>query len=289
MLRPQDTTTRERKRLDGLWRFALDPAGEGRAGTVVRRTAGGHPRDGGTGQLQRHRGRSRGPRPRRRRLVRDHGPGAARLGRPADRAAVRVGDPPGHGLRPATPRWSRTRAATRRSRPTSATTSAPARSDRITVVVNNRAELGSRFRRAIIEETPDGPRQRYFHDFFNYAGLHRPVWLYATASGPHQRRHRDHRARGRCVGHRGLRGRGRERRATPRSASRCATRRRARSLGPPGSRRSFESRTRTCGGRVTATSTTSRSSCVGDDRTVVDVLLAGDRASERSRSTDTSS
>ena len=31
MLRPQDTTTRERKRLDGLWRFALDPAGEGRS------------------------------------------------------------------------------------------------------------------------------------------------------------------------------------------------------------------------------------------------------------------
>ena len=30
MLRPQDTATRERKRLDGLWRFALDPAGQGR-------------------------------------------------------------------------------------------------------------------------------------------------------------------------------------------------------------------------------------------------------------------
>jgi len=24
------------------------------------------------------------------------------------------------------------------------------------------------------------PRQRYFHDFYNYAGLHRSVWLYAT-------------------------------------------------------------------------------------------------------------
>ena len=30
MLRPQDTATRERKRLDGLWRFALDPGGAGR-------------------------------------------------------------------------------------------------------------------------------------------------------------------------------------------------------------------------------------------------------------------
>src|SRR3954454_20169750 len=30
MLRPQDGPTRERKRLDGLWRFRLDPAGAGR-------------------------------------------------------------------------------------------------------------------------------------------------------------------------------------------------------------------------------------------------------------------
>src|SRR3954453_3423223 len=30
MLRPQDTDTRERKSLNGLWKFALDPAGEGR-------------------------------------------------------------------------------------------------------------------------------------------------------------------------------------------------------------------------------------------------------------------
>ena len=32
----------------------------------------------------------------------------------------------------------------------------------------------------VIEETPDGKRQRYWHDFFNYAGIHRTVWLYAT-------------------------------------------------------------------------------------------------------------
>jgi beta-glucuronidase len=37
MLRPRDTPTRERKRLDGLWRFALDPSGEGRAGGWWRR------------------------------------------------------------------------------------------------------------------------------------------------------------------------------------------------------------------------------------------------------------
>jgi beta-glucuronidase len=31
MLRPQDTNTRERKSLNGLWRFRLDPQGEGRS------------------------------------------------------------------------------------------------------------------------------------------------------------------------------------------------------------------------------------------------------------------
>lgn len=33
MLRPQDTATRERRRLDGLWDFRLDAAGEGRPGS----------------------------------------------------------------------------------------------------------------------------------------------------------------------------------------------------------------------------------------------------------------
>ena len=32
----------------------------------------------------------------------------------------------------------------------------------------------------IVVDTPRGRRQKYMHDFFNYAGLHRPVWLYAT-------------------------------------------------------------------------------------------------------------
>ena len=32
MLRPQDTGTRERKSLNGLWQFALDPSSQGRAG-----------------------------------------------------------------------------------------------------------------------------------------------------------------------------------------------------------------------------------------------------------------
>ena len=31
-----------------------------------------------------------------------------------------------------------------------------------------------------VVDTPGGRRQQVFHDFFNYAGLHRTVWLYTT-------------------------------------------------------------------------------------------------------------
>jgi beta-glucuronidase len=37
MLRPQDTSTRERKCLNGLWQFRLDPDGEGRSAALRRR------------------------------------------------------------------------------------------------------------------------------------------------------------------------------------------------------------------------------------------------------------
>lgn len=32
-----------------------------------------------------------------------------------------------------------------------------------------------------VRDTPEGKVQKYFHDFFNYAGIHRSVWLVATA------------------------------------------------------------------------------------------------------------
>ena len=51
--------------------------------------------------------------------------------------------------------------------------------NRIAVVVSNVLTWQS-IPPGYVEQTPDGPRQRYFHDFFNYAGLHRPVWLYTT-------------------------------------------------------------------------------------------------------------
>src|SRR4051812_6575688 len=50
---------------------------------------------------------------------------------------------------------------------------------RITVAVDNRLSWQS-IPPGIVVETDHGPRQRYMHDFFNYAGLHRPVWLYCT-------------------------------------------------------------------------------------------------------------
>lgn len=50
---------------------------------------------------------------------------------------------------------------------------------RITVVVNNTLTFQT-IPPGIVQDTPEGKRQHYFHDFFNYAGLHRTVWLYST-------------------------------------------------------------------------------------------------------------
>ena len=50
---------------------------------------------------------------------------------------------------------------------------------RITALVNNTLHWQS-IPPGVIEDTPAGKRQRYWHDFFNYAGIHRNVWLWAT-------------------------------------------------------------------------------------------------------------
>jgi beta-glucuronidase len=51
---------------------------------------------------------------------------------------------------------------------------------RLTVVVNNELSWQS-IPPGIVEVRPDGTKkQRYYHDFFNFAGLHRSVWLYST-------------------------------------------------------------------------------------------------------------
>ena len=57
---------------------------------------------------------------------------------------------------------------------------APGEPCRLTVVVNNELSWES-IPPGIVEVLADGTRrQRQYHDFFNYAGLHRSVWLYAT-------------------------------------------------------------------------------------------------------------
>ncbi len=51
---------------------------------------------------------------------------------------------------------------------------------RITVAVNNELTWHS-IPPGVVEVMPDGQRrQRQYHDFFNYAGLNRGVWLYST-------------------------------------------------------------------------------------------------------------
>ena len=50
----------------------------------------------------------------------------------------------------------------------------------MTAVVNNELTFQS-VPPGVIQVQPDGARtQRYYHDFFNYAGLHRSVWLHST-------------------------------------------------------------------------------------------------------------
>src|SRR4051794_36762678 len=56
----------------------------------------------------------------------------------------------------------------------------PGEQARVTVAVNNELSWTS-IPPGYVQEFEDGRRaQRYFHDFFNYAGLHRSVWIYAT-------------------------------------------------------------------------------------------------------------
>ena len=56
----------------------------------------------------------------------------------------------------------------------------PGETLRITVCVNNELSWAT-IPPGMIATLPDGRRkQQVFHDFFNYAGLHRSVWLYST-------------------------------------------------------------------------------------------------------------
>jgi beta-glucuronidase len=55
----------------------------------------------------------------------------------------------------------------------------PGAEHRVSVLVNNLLTWQS-IPPGYVDETPDGLRQRLLFDFFNYAGIHRTVWLYTT-------------------------------------------------------------------------------------------------------------
>ncbi|MDO8120335.1 beta-glucuronidase [Isoptericola sp. b490] len=178
MLRPQDTPTRERRSLAGLWDFRLDAAGEGLSS-----------------------GWYEGPLPE-----------AQAMPVPASYNDVLVGT---HSRDHVGDAWYRTTAFVPRGwagqrvvlRVDSATHAAtvwvdgtevmshsggytpfeaditdlvtPGEQIAVTVVVNNELSFQT-IPPGYVEDTPQGRRQRYFHDFYNFAGLHRQVWLYAT-------------------------------------------------------------------------------------------------------------
>jgi beta-glucuronidase len=178
MLYPRDTATRERRSLNGLWRFMLDVAGEGRD----ERWWDGLP--AGTREI---------PVPASyndifpERDVRGHVGDVwyeTRVWVPArwggQRIVLRFGS--------ATHRvvvWVNGRQVAEHEggyTPFEADVTdviEAGAENRVTAVVNNVLTWQS-IPPGYVEQTPDGQRQHYFHDFFNYAGLHRPVWLYTT-------------------------------------------------------------------------------------------------------------
>jgi beta-glucuronidase len=179
VLRPQDTATRERKRLDGLWQFALDPAGEGRAERWFARPladAREMPVPASFNDI------ATDP------AVRDY------FGDLWYQTTVRI--PRGwDGRRVVLHFESVTHRATVWAGDTEVVSHeggyTPFAADitehvragepvRVTVLVNNTLSFQS-IPPGVVEQTPAGPRQRYWHDFFNYAGIHRSVWLVQTA------------------------------------------------------------------------------------------------------------
>ncbi|HEY4632242.1 MAG TPA: beta-glucuronidase, partial [Blastococcus sp.] len=179
MLRPRDTLTRERRSLTGLWRFRLDAAGDGRSA-----------------------GWFRGPLPDAREMAvpasyndvftdqdtRDH------VGDAWYQTTVRV--PRGwDGRRVVLYFESATHRATVWVDETEVVSHeggyTPFEADvtehvrageefRLTAVVDNTLTFQT-IPPGVVLDTPEGRRQKYWHDFFNYAGIHRPVWLYSTA------------------------------------------------------------------------------------------------------------
>ncbi|MBL7497353.1 beta-glucuronidase [Frankia sp. CNm7] len=178
MLRPQDSATRERRRVEGLWLFRLDPERAGReAGWWRRRLAEARevPVPASYNDVFADA------------AARDH------VGDAWYQTTVRV--PRGWAGQRVVLRFD---SATHRAvvwvddvevaqheggyTPFEADITAqapPGGEIRVTAVVNNELTWQS-VPPGVVQDTPAGRQQIYFHDFFNYAGLHRPVWLYST-------------------------------------------------------------------------------------------------------------
>jgi beta-glucuronidase len=178
MLRPQDTSTRERKSLDGLWSFRLDPEGVGRqrrwfASPLEDAREMAVPASFNDVTTDR--------------AVRDY------VGDIWYQRTVRI--PRGWGgQRVALYFESATHRATVWVGETEVVSHEggytpfeadltghvePGQEVLVTVVVNNALTFQS-IPPGVTEESPTGPKQIYWHDFFNYAGLHRTVWLHST-------------------------------------------------------------------------------------------------------------
>jgi beta-glucuronidase len=179
MLAPQDSRSRECRRLDGLWRFRFDPGSEGTADRWWE-----------------------GPLPGSREM-----PVPASYNDLVTDAAQRehVGDVWYQREVQVPASWAGRRivlrcdAATHRGTVWASSTEVadhiggytPFEADitdraqcgdllRVTIRVNNELTMAT-IPPGVVSVTVDGrKRQRYFHDFFNYSGLHRSVWLYAT-------------------------------------------------------------------------------------------------------------
>jgi beta-glucuronidase len=178
VLAPRDTPTRERKALDGLWRFQVDADGVGReqgwsdglpAEAVEIPVPASYNDVFPDAAVRNHVGEAwyettvRVPaRWTGERIV-------LRFGSATHRAAVWV-----NGTEVAEHTGGYT--------PFEADVTdivEPGAENRITVVVDNVLSWQS-IPPGYVDETPDGPRQRLLFDFFNYAGIHRTVWLYTT-------------------------------------------------------------------------------------------------------------
>ena len=179
MLPPRDSRSRDCRRLDGLWRFTFDPAAEGTAGRWWQEPLPGAremPVPASYNDLvtdvaeREHVGDVW--------YQREVRVPASWAGR---RIVLRCDAATHHGTV-----WADDVQVAEHAggyTPFEADLTGQVRSGerlRVTVRVNNELTMAT-IPPGVISRTAEGHRkQRYFHDFFNYAGLHRPVWLYST-------------------------------------------------------------------------------------------------------------